>query len=147
MVLESGTDRSAGQDSAALATNRAGQVDPDDDRELYATPVRRLDSAARTAAGSNATARARHASADRHLARATRDQLLDGLHDLVVGGKTVDVLLRDTLITDPNAELAPSAFNQSGRQVGLALEERRHTGSARLVVSSDAVANADVQHL
>ena len=88
-----------------------------------------------------------HTSTGCHLLRATRDRRLDGLHDLVVAGKTGDVLLRDALITDPNAELAPSAFNQSGRQAGLTLEKRRHTGSARLVASSDAVANADVRHM
>src|SRR5713101_4583009 len=71
---------------------------------------------------------------------------LNGRKDLVVGWKAVRILLRDALVADPDRELATAAFDQVGLDAGLIPNERRHTDSARAVVSNLAVPNPDVGH-
>jgi hypothetical protein len=83
-----------------------------------------------------------HRYRSRHLGQAR----LNGRKNLVVGWKAVRILLRDALVADPDRELATAAFDQLGLDTGLIPNERRHTDSARAVVSNLAVPNPDVGH-
>ena len=56
------------------------------------------------------------------------------------------VLVRDLAIVDPHAELAPAANFERGIKAAVLLDERRHTGGARQVVSRLAIADANVVH-
>src|SRR5215470_7172249 len=71
---------------------------------------------------------------------------LNGRENLVVGWKAVQILLRDALITDPDRELAAAPFDQLGLDTDLILNERRHTDSARAIVSNLAVPNSNAGH-
>src|SRR5262249_48940473 len=67
--------------------------------------------------------------------------------DFRVRRKSVEILLRHDLFTDPHGELATSANNEFGLDSGLVLDERGHTGRAGQVVSRLAVTNADALHV
>jgi hypothetical protein len=54
--------------------------------------------------------------------------------------------LGDELIIDPDAEFPSLAFDEVSLDADFLLDERRHTGSARLVVSNVTVADADALH-
>ena len=75
-----------------------------------------------------------------------RSGSLNGPEDLVVGWKAVRSLLGDAPVADPDRELATAAFDQLGFDAGPAFNERRHTDSAREVVSDPTVANPDIGH-
>jgi hypothetical protein len=56
------------------------------------------------------------------------------------------VLPRNQILSHPHGELASPAFHQLGVDPGFLLDERRHTGSARMVVSNHAISDADALH-
>jgi len=72
--------------------------------------------------------------------------LLNGGDSLFVGRKPKRGLLSNHLVSDPDGELASSAFNDVDVGSCCLLDERRHTGSARLVVSHLAKSNANGLH-
>ena len=70
----------------------------------------------------------------------------DGLDDRGVGGKTGSALLDNLLPIQPDAELTASARLEIGLQIQLFLDERRHTGGARQIISNDAVTDPNPVH-
>ena len=76
----------------------------------------------------------------------SRSGSLNGREDLVVGRKAVRILLGDAPVADPDCELATAAFDQLGLDAGLVSNERRHTDSAREVVSDPTVPNPHIGH-
>lgn len=75
-----------------------------------------------------------------------RDGLGDGLDDGLLRGESGAGLFRDLRAVHPDGELAAAAGFEIGIEVERFLDERRHTGGARQVVSDLAVANADAAH-
>ena len=60
--------------------------------------------------------------------------------------KIARVLPRYHSAADPHRELTSPALDELGIDPGLFLDERRHTGSARPVVSNPAESNLDALH-
>ena len=79
--------------------------------------------------------------------RSARSQrLTDRRQDVLLRWKPDRVLPRHPLLADPHRELAPVAFDQFGLFSEVVLENRRHTGGAREIVSDLAVANTNQLH-
>jgi hypothetical protein len=67
---------------------------------------------------------------------------------LLIFGKVAPVFLGYDLVFDPHAKLTALARNEVYfGEAEFLLEQVRHTGGARQVVSNDAVANGDAFHL
>ena len=73
-------------------------------------------------------------------------RLPDSGDGVLVGRKPQRALLCHHLVSDPDGELAAPAFKDVYVGPRCVLDKRRHTDSARLVVSNLAVSNADVLH-
>jgi hypothetical protein len=72
--------------------------------------------------------------------------LLNRGHSFVLRRETERVLPRNDLLSNPHGKLAPSAFYQFRVDTGFLLDERRHTGGARVIVSNLAISDADALH-
>ena len=66
--------------------------------------------------------------------------------DIWLRWKSVRALPGHLLFPDPDRELAPVAFDQFGLLSEVFLENRRHTGGAREIVSDLAVADTNQLH-
>ena len=72
--------------------------------------------------------------------------LLNRGQSLVLRREPDRVLPRNHLLADPHGKLAPPAFYQFRVNTGFLLDERRHTGCARVIVSNLAISDADAVH-
>ena len=72
--------------------------------------------------------------------------VLNGGHNIRVFGEAGRILLRHDVASDPYGELTAPAFDKVGIEPGLLLDQGRHTGGARQIVSNLAVSDADRFH-
>ena len=72
--------------------------------------------------------------------------MLDGLQDRGISWKAAQAFLGDLLAVHPHAQLAAAARLEIGISPGILLDQRRHPGGARQIVSLDAVANSHPVH-
>jgi len=75
-----------------------------------------------------------------------RQRLSNRRQDFVLGRESEGSLLSHLRLSHPHGELAPAAGHELGLDASFLLDQRRHTGSARKVVSNLAVANAHALH-
>ena len=97
------------------------------------------------AASTRSMARARRCACSR--SGRSCNSLLDGGDERGVGREAARAPFGHLLLTDPHRQLASAADFQRGVEPGFFLDERRHTGGARQVVSDFAVANANRLHV
>src|SRR5262245_36264330 len=72
--------------------------------------------------------------------------VLNGRQNIWVFRKAGRILLRNDDASNPHGELTPPAFDEVGIEPCLLLDQRRHTGGARQIISNLAVADADRLH-
>src|SRR5260221_7394928 len=75
-----------------------------------------------------------------------RKRLLNRCQSFVLSGKPERVFARDHFLSNPHGELAPPAFYELGIGAGFLLDECRHTGGARKIISDLAISDADTLH-
>jgi hypothetical protein len=73
-------------------------------------------------------------------------RVVDCLQQLSIRRKSAHRLVGDFLAVNPDAELAAASRLEIGVGSRILLDQRRHPGGARQVVSADAVADTDAVH-
>jgi hypothetical protein len=76
----------------------------------------------------------------------TREGLPNRGQSFILRREPERVLPRNHLLTNPHRELASPALYQFRVDTGFLLDERRHTGGARVIVSNLAISDADAVH-
>jgi hypothetical protein len=72
--------------------------------------------------------------------------LLNRGHSFVLLREPERVLPRNQLLSNPHGKLASPAFYEFRGDPGFLLDERRHTGGTRVIVSNLAISDADALH-
>jgi hypothetical protein len=80
------------------------------------------------------------------LPRAVFQSIAHGRHRRPILRKPIEVLPGHALIADPDRKLSSSTDDELDVHARFILNQRRHTGSARIVVSHLAVTNSNVLH-
>lgn len=71
---------------------------------------------------------------------------MNGGENVLILGEAMCVFLRDTIVIDPHRELASPTLHELGLDTNSRLDQRRHTGRARTIVSDLAVSNLNGLH-